>query len=156
MRIIGNNLKKKSDKLPNDGNGLILSFSGEKSISQLTEALAINVYEGGVIEINDRQMKITGNVINGSAVNMGDSVSQTVNWGAQEAQTYEKLLSEIKTIPGLSIDEVQDATEILGDLKKKSEEGTLRLTFLQRMWDQLPKAITMLESAIKVYNTLNP
>ncbi|WP_161821295.1 hypothetical protein [Sporotomaculum syntrophicum] len=142
--------------MPNDGNGLILSFSGEKSISQLTEALAINVYEGGVIEINDRQMKITGNVINGSAVNMGDSVSQTVNWGAQEAQTYEKLLSEIKTIPGLSIDEVQDATEILGDLKKKSEEGTLRLTFLQRMWDQLPKAITMLESAIKVYNTLNP
>lgn len=117
--------------------------------------MAIHVNEGGVVKIDGRHMNITGNVT-GSAVNMGEHVSQTVTWGAQEIQAYEKFLSEIKTIPGLKLDEIQDATEILGDLKKKSEEGTLRTSFLQKMWDQLPKTIMMLESAVKVYNTLNP
>lgn len=106
------------------------------------------------VSMENRSINIGGNA--SGNFNTGDSVSQNANWGTQETQAYEKLLSEIKNIPGLSTDEAQDASEILNDLKIKSEERTLRPTILQRMWNQLPKAVTLLQSAAEVYKNFSP
>jgi len=141
--------------LPENGNSINPSFSGELPLDQLAKAgVAIHVHDGGVVKFNDRSISVTGNV-NGSAINAGDHVSQTVNWGTQETQAYEKLQNEIKELSGLNADEAQDAAEILDDLKKKNEEGTLRPSLFKRMWNQLPKAVTLLRSAAEVYNNFN-
>lgn len=105
------------------------------------------------LSMEDRSIRIGANA--SGNFNTGDHVAQTINWGIQETQVYEKLLNEIKSIPGLTVDEVQDATEILGDLKKKSEEEALRPSLLKRMWDQLPKAVTLLQSAVEVYKNFS-
>lgn len=135
---------------PNDIETAI-DTSREKNLNQLAISKLIEMNDKGIIYV-DKSIHINAPVKN-SQINTGDKVRLQASWGPEEKERFDKFVESVKDMNDVPKEEVDDALETLNDLKEKKEQGTLRPTFLKKMWNTLPDGIKLLNGALDIYNS---
>jgi len=110
------------------------------------------IIKGNGVFVVNRNITITNSKVDNSLLNSGDNVLQKANWGSVESDSLENLIASIKQLKDISSEDKEDTIEVLNDLKAKSENGKLRPSILEKMWNSLPGAVRILGEAKKVFD----
>jgi hypothetical protein len=133
------------------------TYTDEMSLTDLFREGLVSFKQGVVIFVNNsnKSINIQGSTLSNNQFVTGDQNTTVGNWGPNEEQKFQDLLREIRTSDKVDPKDAEDAIEALTDLKEKHRSGTLRRSFLEKIWSTLPDAIRLMSGAIELFHVLS-